>query len=574
MRNYFTDWDKQVLGSFKELIGSVWTGLIQLVSLNRYQWSFVLILTLGLGMRLCGWNSGQVLEEEVRVVRETLGLISFSDHFKYESSSFYGLLLTIPTLAVLVIGSAKLWFSASMIFKTYGVSLITYPYVLFSSRLFCLILFVVTLFLLWQLGRRFFNERVGLVSALLLAFVPVAIETSRFALPQNFVLLLVVLLAWAYLAQRNILFGVVWGLLSATTYHGIFLGPFVFFIFFFVNQRCAWTFLWSSLTAYLLATFYLHFDLPVRLDAIAFSIQQRTDLFHILSLKEETLFLGKQLSWGLLVGVIFCCFLSFKRQLKNRLVKAAFVLIELFLISFYYHYANRPEDLLWVVIPFVLLLALFIDWLWQKRLQWGVLFLIGYGALLLPDLSALLKDSPTFQARLKPQEIAFSSFTPGDWKADYLLGKPYQPMDWVQTKVAQAYTPKFKPVSIANKEIKCRFLNRFAYVDEIQFAVKSDSGREKELALVLDSGKKVVGLLKPKKGWQDVSFKVRQAFPVGEEVAFRFETNESIELLFSSDEIYLDQEIVYKRGPGLPKPELHEVLFNVIYSKERNNETR
>ncbi len=522
-RSYFTEWDKKIFRAILnvlslirgELLPSVKDWLQQFFALRRGEWVFLLILTLGVAIRLCGFSQTEVLPEEVRRVRETLGLLSFSNHFKYHDISFYSFLLILPTMITFVLGCAKMWFSAPLLYKIYGISLLAYPYAVQAGRYFNLFLFALTLFFLFHLGRRFFNERVGLWAAFLLALTPISIQVSRFVLPENLVLFLSVLLCWAFLARRFLLFGLVWGLLSATTFHGIFLSPFIFIGVLFLNRKGALWFLISSLAAYWLASFYAHLDIPLRLDAIAYAWQQRLPLVN-----QPKLF-------------VIC-----------------------------------PEDWLWVLIPIILFFTQLMDRLWLYRRSLALLFVAGYFVFLIPDLAASLKNSPAFAARLKPRTEAIQPFSPGDWSS-HVLGPFTYNIGLIDSEVKQAYSIPLIPFSLQEKSREMIFVAKWPKLKEIIFAMQNQSGKESEVKLLWPNGELFVGSLQAKKGWQDVVFAIPATVESGKEVRFYLQkTKEPIDLFYTQRNILLEQGAAHDPELTVKEQQTTEVLFKVVYAEE------
>lgn len=575
-KKYFTDWDKKIVALVLESLLLMGKRGVQLFAFSRYQWAFIFILSIGLGLRFQGIFTAEILSEELLRIREIFGLISFNNHFKYQDSSFYSVLLIFPTLLVFVVGSAKVWFLAPIIFKTYGLSPMVYPYAILAGRLFGVVLFAITLFLLYQMGRRFFNERVGLLASFILALMPIAVQTSRFVLPQNGLLLFSVLLCYSFLfylyenKKRGLLFfSLIWGLLSATTFHALYLSPVILFAFILFDRKSWLPFLSVSLGSYFLATIYLHVDLPLRLDSIAYSFQQRWDLFHQISFSETFLALYRFLGGGLIFAPLLVLGLFKKSSISKTFLISSLILVGFFFILFSNQFVLKPEDLLFVLVPLIFWVALWLDCLAQKRRGLYFVFLGVYSLLLFPELSTSFKESSFFKERLKSKTEMNPSFSPGSWEPNYLLGSPYRKMELIDELVQNAYSFSQVPYSLQKRDHELLFLAKWPRLKEIVFVLNNHSGEATTVELIWPTGEKSLGQVQAEKGWQDVSFPLE--IDLEPEKYYRFVLKKSekpIDLFYCDRNILLEQGVHYVDVYSVPQPDVTEVLFQVVYKDE------
>lgn len=534
------------------------------------------ILAIGLALRIPLLFHSSVLNEELLLVKETMGLLSFATHFKYQTFSAYSLLLVFPVLGSLAYLASAGILSVYFIFETYGLSLAAYPTVIMGSRLFGLILFVLTLICLFETGKRLGHIWIGLLACLILAVNPLSLQASGFVLAQHGVLFLLSLLLfiWAgWVHSKNgfsfILICLIWGLLSAVHVYFIFLGPFLMFYFLSARPKLGILFALISILAYLAASFYIHLDIPLRLDSVAyqFGIRRTNDV----SLLQSLFLTGKEIGFSLILFFLFGVASLLFRLKETRKILGFWVgYVALFFLLFTGFIIKRPEDLLLILPVVVLIAALFLFRVFHRNKIFGTTLML---LLIAENLGFAWFSEPLFFARLKPKRELFQIFSPGQWKGTRLLDERSYNMNLVQDRVEESYALNGNRVSLKLEPQKMGFLALENQLNEIILPVQHLGKRVEEVKLTLfnDKDEKMAEAIEkvlPSEEWKEVRFTFNVPLKTGKKYKLNLsQTSAPIEMWMLDKNKLLDQWPEYVKDPSIPfqiEPE-KDLFYKIVY---------
>ena len=204
--------------------------MLKRIDILRYKW-IILIFALSLLVRILGISHGFPFifhPDEPAVVRSALG-IRFDlnpKHFDWPSLHFY-LNFFIYSAFILFRVFLQVLNLKELIISVYPI-LWRDPLIFYLiSRLFNAFLGAFTVVLIYLIGRRLFNDKVGLLSALVLGLFPFHVYSSHFALvdiPMVFWLTWGIYFASGILKENNIknyiYAGLFFGLSASTKYNG------------------------------------------------------------------------------------------------------------------------------------------------------------------------------------------------------------------------------------------------------------------------------------------------------------------------------------------------------------------
>lgn len=581
LNSYWTQIDRKIIEAVKEksqqMILSVFHFLKKLFSFKFEEVLVLLLVLTGISLRLKGVLSSPLLLDEHHLVRQALGLTSFSSSFKYVADSFYGVLLMIPSILTVVYGTAKGWFSVFLLINPEGGVPWAYPLFVLTARFFGLALFALTTVLLYRLGNRFFNRETGTVLALLLIFSPVSLQASGFVLAQHLSLLLTgslfyLIFLWFQRKKAVIAFysGLCAGLLAATSFHGLYLIPFFVVFAALVAWRQALFLLAGSVLAYLAGTFYAHFDLPLRLDNVAHQILLRRDYFSECSHFEILSLWGRELSWLVLASALVSPLIYLKKKLKWFFVAVPLAFLAYFYALFSSFTVQAPADLLIVLFPAVLLSGLTLSFAasFFKRpvFKWVFYLALFCGVLYFTQSSRSDADLARFETETAASEKNFQ-FSPGKWSQKHIF-PPHpralwkekfvltyiRPMETVQKQVLEAYSSGWEPVSLREKALKVSFTAREKRLNKILIPLRETGGKKGSVQIRLlgiegEQLTEAIGSIPAGKGWNDVAFEFNTPLIKGKKYSLELETVDgNVQALVSDKDVFLDlsQDLLFQ----------------------------
>lgn len=291
---------------------------------------------------------------------------------------------------------------------------IAYPGEFLVPRLLTALLGVLSIWAVYELGRRMFNRRVGLLAALLTALSYHHVSSSHFVttdVPATFFALVTVIYSWLVWKEGRTRWYILAGLfagLTASTRYNVGLVVFPLFVAHFLRwfdhkvYGLSASFVAGVLACvagFLVGTPYALFDLPNFLDGLAYEAGHHLNVGHIGAEGNagwwlfEHLMIGSE-RWLTAVGILGSLVLA-KRDWRRMLFLLCFP------VSYYVMMSRslvRFERFLVPVMPFLALsAALFLDQVVRPRLSklrwarvsfWGIVILLC----LEPAVSVALYD--------------------------------------------------------------------------------------------------------------------------------------------------------------------------------------
>jgi 4-amino-4-deoxy-L-arabinose transferase-like glycosyltransferase len=198
-------------------------------------WWLILILLLATGLRLWGVTKADVITDEALIAFRSIGLIDFfaSPDQTTPWEWFSGNLPSWVKLSFHDHPPLVFWIQ-HFFFSIFGVNLLVLrlPFVLAG---------VLSVYLIYLIGRKLFDERVGFFGALFLTICTYHVWISRIGLQESFVILFSLLAIYLFFIALNkenfwFLWGIVLGLAFLLKYTTFFL-PLVFIIYILIYQR-------------------------------------------------------------------------------------------------------------------------------------------------------------------------------------------------------------------------------------------------------------------------------------------------------------------------------------------------
>ncbi|HIQ06074.1 MAG TPA: phospholipid carrier-dependent glycosyltransferase [Anaerolineae bacterium] len=190
-----------------------------------YQTLLLLILVLAVGLRLYGltWGEGHGFHVDerylVRLSMEVRGQIASGQWPRSPASSWGKLPLYLLAVSSVVADGA-----VGLLGRTAGVPS------LYVGRLLAVLLGVLSVVIVYALGRDLFSQKTGLLAALFLAISVLAVQTAHFYTVDSLLLTLTLLALWigVHIGRRNgtlayVAFGIVLGMALATKVSALLL---------------------------------------------------------------------------------------------------------------------------------------------------------------------------------------------------------------------------------------------------------------------------------------------------------------------------------------------------------------